>query len=284
MQIVCPKCQTSYGVTPNALGPNGRNVRCAKCKEVWLAAPEGAVVAQGFGPPDIDDTDEAGGPRGDRGGVAPAHDDVREHEAPMIESPPLAHDALADTDGELAAQIRQTDTDRADDEEIEEQRPSLRRGRVGGMSRAKPRLHLTAGAAAMAAVIIGLVMWRTDVVRLMPQTDAFFRLAGLKVNVRNLRFDDVSVSTMTEGGAPFIVIKGTIVPTGARPVEVPRLRFVLNDEHGTAIYAWNALPERAVLAPGEATMFKSRVASPPPNASELVVRFFNRRDLLSGGA
>ena len=50
MQIVCPNCRTSYGVTPTALGPAGRNVRCAKCKEVWLAKPEEAVVAHVLAP------------------------------------------------------------------------------------------------------------------------------------------------------------------------------------------------------------------------------------------
>src|ERR1700758_3903769 len=43
MQIVCPHCSTSYGISPAALGEAGRTVRCSRCKEVWLARPEDAV-------------------------------------------------------------------------------------------------------------------------------------------------------------------------------------------------------------------------------------------------
>ena len=37
MQIVCPQCRTTYDVTPAALGSEGRQVRCVRCKTVWLA-------------------------------------------------------------------------------------------------------------------------------------------------------------------------------------------------------------------------------------------------------
>lgn len=43
MQIVCPHCSTSYGISPASLGEAGRTVRCARCKEVWLARPEDAL-------------------------------------------------------------------------------------------------------------------------------------------------------------------------------------------------------------------------------------------------
>ena len=35
-------------------------------------------------------------------------------------------------------------------------------------------------------------------------------------------------------------------------------------------------------APGESLAFRSRLASPPPDAREVLVRFFNRRDLVAG--
>src|ERR1700746_3066674 len=43
MHIVCPHCTTSYAINPATLGEAGRSVRCARCKEVWLARPEDAV-------------------------------------------------------------------------------------------------------------------------------------------------------------------------------------------------------------------------------------------------
>src|SRR5215469_15233911 len=40
MHIVCPHCTTSYAIDLAALGTAGRNVRCSRCKETWLAYPE----------------------------------------------------------------------------------------------------------------------------------------------------------------------------------------------------------------------------------------------------
>src|SRR5262245_41196974 len=40
MLICCPNCETSFQVKPDALGTNGRSVRCARGQRVWFAAPE----------------------------------------------------------------------------------------------------------------------------------------------------------------------------------------------------------------------------------------------------
>ena len=136
----------------------------------------------------------------------------------------------------------------------------------------------------MAALIAGLIIWRNDVVRLLPQTASLFKFAGITVNLRNLTIEDVRVSTETVNGSPVTVIEGNIASTTFKPVEIPRLRFVVRDAHGTQVYAWNTVLDQAVVNPGEKVAFKSRLASPPPNAYDLIVRFFNKRDLLSGGA
>jgi predicted Zn finger-like uncharacterized protein len=41
MLIVCPSCASEYTIDPAKLGPQGRTVRCAICRDTWLAAPEG---------------------------------------------------------------------------------------------------------------------------------------------------------------------------------------------------------------------------------------------------
>ncbi len=37
MLIVCPNCATSYDVEVASLRPNGRKVRCVRCRTVWQA-------------------------------------------------------------------------------------------------------------------------------------------------------------------------------------------------------------------------------------------------------
>ena len=64
--------------------------------------------------------------------------------------------------------------------------------------------------------------------------------------------------------------------------QVPRLRFAVRNAKGHEIYSWTALPARNAIAPGATMPFRSRLASPPPEAHAVLVRFFNRRDLVAG--
>lgn len=39
MKITCPDCSTSYEIKPEALGAEGRSVKCAKCGNRWFVSP-----------------------------------------------------------------------------------------------------------------------------------------------------------------------------------------------------------------------------------------------------
>lgn len=44
MELVCPNCETHFFVADNAIGPNGRKVRCSVCKHEWKANPAGTAA------------------------------------------------------------------------------------------------------------------------------------------------------------------------------------------------------------------------------------------------
>jgi hypothetical protein len=216
------------------------------------------------------------------------HDD----ETPSIESPPIAGempngeaDTVIDGHSEAAWASAAQEDDALDNDEPP---VSIRTSRLGARLKPKfalrlPAMSLTTGCAAMAAMVLGLMIWRVDVVRLLPQTAAFYRLAGLGVNLRGLDFKNVKISTETVDGKPVLVIEGTIVAETRKPVEIPRLRFSVRDAQNTEIYAWNAVLEQAAIKPGETAWFRSRLASPPPGGRSVDVRFFNRLDVTAGG-
>jgi hypothetical protein len=60
---------------------------------------------------------------------------------------------------------------------------------------------------------------------------------------------------------------------------VPRLRFAVRNATGQEIYAWTAKPSRSILEPGDKLPFRSRLASPPADASDVLVRFANANDV-----
>src|SRR6202043_4223882 len=83
----------------------------------------------------------------------------------------------------------------------------------------KPLVSPAIACAAMGALVLALVIWRVDVVRLLPQTAAFYKMVGLEVNLRGLLFKDVKVSSETVEGKPVLVIEGVIVGEARKPVE-----------------------------------------------------------------
>ena len=277
MQIVCPHCSTSYGISPASLGEAGRTVRCSRCKEVWMAHPEDAVEFAGQAMAATSGADEAA----DWNSYAPEHGGA-DSDAPRVDSPSIAGDWQSSADDQGSGGWSATAGDDLD---------GGRSGRLSWLGRLMPArlsghlphvsapISLTTACLALGALAVATLIWRAEMVRLLPQTAAFYRLVGLDVNLRGLKFKDVKVSSEMVEGKPVLVIEGAITGESNKPVEIPRLRFSVRDAQGAEIYAWNALLEQSVLKPGERAQFRSRLASPPPEGRNIDVRFFNRRDL-----
>ena len=286
MHIVCPHCTTSYAINPATLGAAGRTVRCARCKEVWLARPEDAIepaAAMATAGRSAREREIA-----DEWNAAAGEDDAGS--APHVDSPPLAggwqpdEEASSDGKSDWIALVR----DAEDGEEAEREPHGAWFG--GFSKRKRPETTSRPGflsglpitVAAMGALVVALIIWRADVVRLLPQTAGFYKLAGLNVNLRGVSFKDVKVSTETVEGKPVLVIEGVIVGETRKPVELPRLRFSVRDAQGSEIYAWNTVLDQTTLQPGERAWFKSRLASPPAEGKSIDIRFFNKRDVAGG--
>jgi len=291
MHIVCPHCTTSYVIDLATLGATGRTVRCSRCKEVWLARPEDAVEPVASQPAMA----EANPPGKHSEDGAGEWDTVAGDEAdsgpPVVDSPSIAGDFPADRS--FPSDVDEADWQtlaRHDAEGTENGRwppQNWFRRLTGGPARrasGQSSRMLPIACTAMGALAAGLLIWRADVVRLLPQTAGFYRMVGLDVNLRRLAFKDVKVTSETVAGKPVLVIQGTIVGESRHPVELPRLRFAVRDAQGTEIYAWNSVLEQTVLKPGDRASFTSRLASPPAEGRSIDVRFFNKRDIAGGSA
>ena len=289
MHIICPHCSTSYAINPATLGATGRTVRCSRCKEVWLARPEDATELKA--PVPVRAEAHAASADAATGWEALAREGGSEdQETPVIDSPSISADWPATAGGEAPPDaVDWPSVVRNDIQDVRAPRPQ-RLGWLGKLLRplalqrtpGKPFVSLTTICAGMGALVLGLMIWRVDVVRLLPQTAAFYRMVGFDVNLRGLIFKDVKISTETVEGKPVLVIEGVIVGEAKKPVELPRLRFSVRDAQGAEIYAWNAVLEQPVLKPGEKAWFKSRLASPPPEGRNIDVRFFSKRDIAAG--
>jgi predicted Zn finger-like uncharacterized protein len=285
VHIVCPHCTTSYAINAAALGEAGRTMRCGRCKELWLARPEDAIEA--FAAERVmAETSQSGGFQ-DPGAEwdALGRDEAEQDDAPLVDSPSIAGDWSAPSSSER-------DWEADDEEEAPSSRRAQHRGWFRNLLRPSSRLgqagnsfvSLPTACAAMGALAVALMIWRADVVRLLPQTASFYKMVGLDVNLRGLLFKDVKITTENVEGKPVLVIEGVIVGQTRHTVELPRLRFSVRDGQGAEIYAWNTVLEQPVLKPGERAAFKARLASPPPEGRNIDIRFFNRRDVAGGSA
>jgi predicted Zn finger-like uncharacterized protein len=303
MQIVCPNCETAYQVAPSSVGPSGRSVRCARCRAIWFATntealseiaeshraemAQFAAASGDAGPeswPQPDDGAAAFQPipaldPADIGFVsdappiatadsamsaaAPGGDAV----GPLIDSPalaPIEHEPAADA------------APREDIETVAARRAAelARKNRFGWPLAGLPTLIL-----GLILVDLGLFAWRAEIVRAAPQTASLYAALGLAVNLRGLVIADVTTDTLTSEGVQVLVVQGRIASAAKRTIEVPRLRFAVRNASGNEIYSWTTLPSRSLLGPGEAFAFQSRLAAPPPETRDVLVRFFNRHDL-----
>jgi hypothetical protein len=134
---------------------------------------------------------------------------------------------------------------------------------------------------ALIAINAALIVRRADVVRWVPQTASLYSAIGLPVNLRGLVFADLTTKKEIQDGVQVLVVEGTIVSAAAHAADVPRLRFGVRNEAGREIYSWTALPDRKVLPAGETMAFRSLLAAPPREGRDVVVRFFNRSDLVA---
>lgn len=315
MLIVCPSCATSYVIEPASVGPAGRMVRCARCKTSWFTGEPNKQDVRGFVDTVIAEAQarESGAPIPGKRAAArlppaarpaaaalPPEDDFGAEPSVPVGIPgdtASMHAEPVDV-GDFRAQEMQTvslatapslvpsvepesgaDSAALNPDDIESF--AARRERMQVKRKQKRR---SSKWAAIILVLFGLnvalIGARQEVVHFLPQTASLFAAVGLPVNLRQLAFENVKVSKEDHDGVGVLVVEGTIVTTAAKPVEVPRLRFAVRNATGQEIYSWSAQPAKSILSPGESLPFRSRLASPPADSNNVLVRFFNSRDAI----
>ena len=314
MLIVCPSCATSYMIDPASVGPTGRMVRCARCRTTWFAGtPKPASDVSAFVDSVIAEA-EAESDRRPEAAAEPADSASPEHlpaaanfdsEPAADEAPPTAAEwgapeppfgepdrlpepmeppSISDAPPLVPPIEHAALPEVAEPESEDIETFAARRQRLQVKRKNKSRSsRWTAVILVLFAFNVALVGARNEVVRYLPQTASLFAAIGLPVNLRHLNFEDVRISKETQDGVTILMIEGKIVSTGNKPVEVPRLRFAARNSAGQEIYTWTAKPERSILGAGESMDFRSRLAAPPADANDVMVRFFKAEDAMAGG-
>lgn len=310
MKITCPDCSTSYEIKPEALGADGRSVKCAKCGNRWFVSPrkeqtDEAAFAADADPDDADDTaDESAGAdqdEADWAADAAEEDSGNDDEAAAEDStsegnfvpPPPAETALADESNFAADAVDDSGTDdpagsnpadiesRAKRRKIKVNPNKFRKNRLGAVLnwlfrrnfRRIGGITLLGSAIALAALF---VLFRDSLVKQSPDLASLYQLVGLEVNLRGLEFRNLRTFTEIEDGKRVLVVEGSIRNLKQDTNSVPAVRLSIRSADVQEIYAWTVEPRTQFLNGLDETRFRTILADPPEGASDIQVRFTDR--------
>ncbi|ATQ66795.1 MULTISPECIES: hypothetical protein [Methylosinus] len=135
------------------------------------------------------------------------------------------------------------------------------------------RLPVIAAAIAVMLGAMGLIGMRERVVRLAPGAAGLYSAAGLKVNVFGLDLRSVTSKIAEEGSRKVLTVEGEIVNLRQQANRVPKVALAVRGADGRERYVWTETPPKARLAAGETLAFRARLASPPADGADVMVRF-----------
>jgi len=311
MKITCPECSTSYGIKPEALGPEGRSVKCAKCGNRWFVSPKDEDKDTAAFEADAAEDDSLGKPAADQktdtakdeedwaadaDASADGQDDfgaeddpepIADVKAPKKDTPPPAKKGEAGNKKAAADATPEANPKSADIETLAK-RPKIivnpdkfRTNRIGPiidwlMRRNYRRIGgvlLLGGALAMTVL---LVLMRDTLVKQSPDLASLYSMVGLDVNLRGLEFRNLRTFMEVEDGRRVLVVEGSIRNLQKERNSVPAVRLSIRSADFQEVYAWTVEPRTKNLNALDETRFRTILADPPAGASDIQVRFVDR--------
>jgi hypothetical protein len=122
---------------------------------------------------------------------------------------------------------------------------------------------------------------RAALVRSVPSLGQVFALAGLPVAGRGPVLLKLSSQIGGQSQQRLLTVEGEIANPESHAVAVPGLRVSVRAADGHEIYHWVAQPPKSSLAAGETISFRAKLADPPSEAQQVVLRFAAAADGLA---
>ncbi|MGB3753262.1 MAG: zinc-ribbon domain-containing protein [Parerythrobacter sp.] len=265
MILSCPACSTRYVVPDSAVGPEGRTVRCAKCRHSWFQ--DGPELELTQTAPTIDASATAGEPAyAPETDAKPGFEDIHGKAAP----PPATPSSLRPSPEPAPDRFEQStrvsaQNDVPDDgfdgvSQFDRQPPFQSRGRRN------PLKIWTAAAGVFAALSLGTVL-AVSYYGLPEWVPVSRSVWGPEQPSLVLDFPKAKQERRTlPNGTEFYGASGTITNVGRETVPVPSLLIVMRDQRERPVYSWEVVPPRDALGPGESVTINEAVTNVPKSA------------------
>lgn len=265
MILVCPNCATRYIVPDSAVGPNGRQVRCAACKHSWFQegpalAPREEALATAGAP------EAAAPPPPPPRPAPPPPPPVEEPVAPIVQPPVerVEEPVAAVPDHRFDDIYGRAEADTTDDWAGTASAPvKPRRNRLKMLTYAAAAFCLAVGAAGGALWYFGTPSWAINL-GLAPEEgdpDLLFYLSK-PAERRKL-----------PTGEEYFAFGARIVNSGKQSLPVPPVLVQLRDRQNRLVFSWTTKADRTNLKPGEEAAINESRIDIPKNAENLSLTF-----------
>ena len=145
------------------------------------------------------------------------------------------------------------------------------------MSAAPVRIAVVVAVACVTLATVAAI-GRARVVALAPRAAALYAALGLPVATAGLAFRAVAAEIVGAGSDAALVVEGEVANMSSDAKAVPVIELSVRNAGGQPFYAWTTDPPRRTLPPGEAAQFRARLAAPPREGTQVLVRFVSGRN------
>ncbi len=157
------------------------------------------------------------------------------------------------------------------------------REKVREQRRQNSRLAALVSWIATAVAFFGLglaaVIFRSEVVKIWPESAVAYQQIGFKVNRFGLEFADVERSRTFDDTIPIVTVTGKALNVARTRVETPGVRVDLKDEQGRIVATRFSFVTPQELAAGETGQFGIVLEPAPIESFEVVLSFVPRDDV-----
>lgn len=133
--------------------------------------------------------------------------------------------------------------------------------------------HWIRRSCALLALSMALIGFRSQIVQLWPRAATAYIAMGLPVNLRGLALENFHTVAVNDGSRTILGIEGDITNLRAETTKIPVIRLAIRDAQGRTLYSWNVKAQQPKLTANQTLVFRTRLAAPPAEGTEVLVDF-----------